>query len=126
MLFRFAADLTLVLHLGFILFVVAGAALVIRWPWLVWLHVPAAVWGAWIEISGGICPLTTLENHCRLRAGEEGYAASFVEHYLIPVVYPGGLTRAVQLALAAVVILVNVALYSYVLRRARKTRINAR
>ena len=126
MLFRLAADLTLVLHLGFILFVVIGAALVIRWPGLAWLHLPAAIWGAWIEISGGICPLTTLENHFRHRAGEQGYAASFVEHYLVPIIYPGGLTRTVQLVLAAFVIFVNVALYSYVLRRARKTRINPR
>lgn len=116
----------LVLHFGFIIFVVAGAVGVIRWPKLAWLHIPAAVWGAWIEISGGICPLTTLENRFRTGAGEEGYATSFIEHYLLPVIYPGGLTRTVQLVLAAAVIIVNVGLYSYVLRRARKTRINAR
>jgi hypothetical protein len=126
MLYRLAADLMLALHFGFIVFVVAGAVGVIRWPKLAWLHVPAAVWGAWIEISGGICPLTTLENRFRTGAGEEGYATSFIEHYLLPVIYPGGLTRTVQLALAAAVIIVNVGLYSYVLRRARKTRINAR
>ena len=126
MLNRIAADLTLVLHLGFIVFVVVGAVGALRWPKLAWLHVPAAAWGVWIEISGGVCPLTTLENRFRLRAGGEGYATSFVEHYLLPVIYPGGLTPPVQLLLAAAVVMINVSLYSYVLRRARKTRINAR
>ena len=126
MLYRVAADLMLVLHFGFIVFVVVGAVGVIRWPKLAWLHVPAAAWGAWIEISGGICPLTTLENRFRLSAGGEGYATSFVEYYLLPVIYPGGLTRTVQLVLAAAVIIINVSLYTYVLRRARKRRINAR
>ena len=74
MLNRLAADLTLVLHFGFIVFVVVGAVGALRWPKLAWLHVPAAAWGVWIEISGGICPLTTLENRFRLRAGGEGYA----------------------------------------------------
>lgn len=126
MLYRLAADLMLVLHFGFIAFVVVGAVGIMRWPKLAWLHVPAAAWGAWIEISGGICPLTTLENRFRLSAGEEGYATSFVEYYLLPVIYPGGLTRTVQLVLAAAVIIINVSLYTYVLRRARKRRINAR
>jgi hypothetical protein len=126
MLYRLAADLMLVLHFGFIAFVVVGAVGIMRWPKLAWLHAPAAAWGAWIEISGGICPLTTLENRFRLSAGEEGYATSFVEYYLLPVIYPGGLTRTVQLVLAAAVIIINVSLYTYVLRRARKRRINAR
>lgn len=126
MLYRLAADLMLVLHLGFIVFVVVGAVGVLRWPKLAWLHVPAAAWGAWIEISGAICPLTTLENRFRVSAGGEGYGTSFVEHYLLPIIYPGGLTRTVQLVLAAAVIIINVCLYTYVLRRARKTRINAR
>ena len=126
MLYRLAADLMLVLHFGFIAFVVVGAVGIMRWPKLAWLHVPAAAWGAWVEISGGICPLTTLENRFRLSAGEEGYATSFVEYYLLPVIYPGGLTRTVQLVLAAAVIIINVSLYTYVLRRARKRRINAR
>ena len=126
MLYRLAADLMLVLHFGFIAFVVVGAVGIMRWPRLAWLHVPAAAWGAWIEISGGICPLTTLENRFRLSAGGEGYATSFVEYYLLPVIYPGGLTRTVQLVLAAAVIIINVSLYTYVLRRARKRRINAR
>jgi hypothetical protein len=116
----------LLLHFGFIVFVVVGAVGALSWPKLAWLHVPAAAWGAWIEISGGTCPLTALENRFRMSAGGEGYATSFVEHYLLPVIYPGTLTRTVQLVLAAVVIIINVSLYTYVLRRARKTRINAR
>ena len=123
MLFRLAADLTLLVHLAFILFVVGGALLVLRWPVLAWLHLPAAIWGAWIEISGGLCPLTTLENRFRLAAGQEGYEESFVEHYLMPVIYPGGLTRGMQLWLAAGVVTVNVVLYGYLLLRRRKTRI---
>ena len=123
MLFRLAADLTLLVHFAFILFVVGGALLVLRWPVFAWLHLPAAIWGAWIEISGGLCPLTTLENRFRLAAGQEGYEESFVEHYLMPVIYPGGLTRGMQLWLAAGVVTVNVVLYGYLLLRRRKTRI---
>jgi hypothetical protein len=123
MLHRLAADLTLLVHFAFILFVVGGALLVLRWPALVWLHLPAAIWGAWIEISGRLCPLTTLENRFRLAAGLEGYQESFVEHYLLPVIYPGGLTRSLQLWLAAGVVFVNVLLYGYLLLRRRKTRI---
>lgn len=124
MIFRITADLTLLIHLAFIVFVVAGGLLVIRYRRLAWLHLPAAAWGAWVEIAGRICPLTYLENKLRLLAGQEGYGESFIEHYLIPVIYPGGLTRSVQLSLAAVVVFVNLLLYGYLLLRARKTRIN--
>jgi hypothetical protein len=124
MLFRIAADLTLVVHLAFIVFVVAGALLVLRHRRLAWLHLPAAVWGAWVEIAGKICPLTLLENRLRLLAGQEGYGGSFIEHYLVPVIYPSGLTRAAQLWLAALVVIVNLILYGYLLLRERKTRIN--
>jgi hypothetical protein len=120
---RVAADGVLVLHFAFILFVIAGAGLVFRMPRIVWLHLPAACWGAWVEIAGRVCPLTTLENSLRVRAGLDGYSDSFVEHYLLPVIYPSGLTRAVQLALAAAVIVVNVVLYGLLLRRRHKTRI---
>lgn len=124
MLHRLAADLVLIIHLAFIVFVVAGAALVYRYRHLAWLHLPAAAWGAWAEIAGKICPLTTLENCLRLRAGQEGYQDSFIEHYLIPVIYPSGLTRSVQMWLAAAVIASNLLLYAGLLLRARKTRIN--
>ena len=124
MLNRFAADAVLVLHLLFILFVVAGALLVLRWPRMAWLHLPAAAWGTFVEATGRICPLTTLENVLRRQAGLEGYTDSFVEHYLVPVIYPAGLTRDIQWWLAAVVVVTNVVCYSYILRRRRKTRIN--
>ena len=124
MLNRFAADAVLVLHLLFILFVVAGALLVMRWPRIAWLHLPAAAWGTFVEATGRICPLTTLENVQRRQAGLEGYTDSFVEHYLVPVIYPAGLTRDIQWWLAAVVVVTNVVCYSYILRRRRKTRIN--
>jgi hypothetical protein len=123
MTLRIAADGVLVLHFAFILFVIGGAGLAFRFPRIVWLHVPAACWGAWVEIAGRICPLTTLENALRVRAGQQGYMDSFVEHYLLPVIYPSGLTRTVQLELATMVIAVNVALYAWLLHRRRKTRI---
>ena len=124
MFHRFAADAVLILHLAFILFVIAGAVLVMRWPAVVWLHLPAAAWGTFVEVTGRICPLTTLENTLRRRAGLEGYAESFVEHYLVPVIYPAGLTRDIQWWLAGIVVIVNVALYFHILRNRRKTRIN--
>jgi len=117
MYYRTLADLVLVLHLGFILFVVLGALLVLRWPRLIWLHLPVAAWGALIEFGGWICPLTPLENSLRARGGQAGYAGGFIEHYLVPLIYPGTLTRGIQLALGAFVILLNVALYTVVLRR---------
>lgn len=106
------ADLVLVAHLLFIVFVVAGALLLFRWPRLVWLHLPAAAWGVVIEWTGWICPLTPLENALRRAAGEAGYGGSFVERYLLPVIYPAGLTPTVQFVLGAVVLVFNVAVYA--------------
>jgi hypothetical protein len=122
--YRIAADLTLVVHLAFIVFVVAGALLLFRYPRLVWLHVPAAVWGTWVELAGRICPLTVLENRFRQLAGEAGYAESFIEHYVVPVIYPAGLTRDAQLWLGIIVAGLNAGLYVCWLLRRRKTRIN--
>ena len=113
------ADLVVVAHFGFILFAIFGALLALRWRRAPWLHLPALAWGAWIEVSGGVCPLTPLENDLRRAAGEEGYGASFIEHYLLPVIYPAGLTREVQWVLAGALIAVNVALYAFVIRRRR-------
>jgi hypothetical protein len=114
------ADLVLVLHLAFIAFAVAGAVLLWRWPRLVWLHLPAALWGAFVESSGTICPLTPLENHFRALAGESGYAGGFVEHYLVALIYPQGLTRAWQWVLGAGVLVLNVVLYALWLRSRRR------
>jgi hypothetical protein len=113
------ANLVLVVHFAFVLFVVLGGLLVLRWPRLAYIHIPAAVWGAWIEFSGRICPLTPLENALRLRAGESGYAGGFLEHYVLPMLYPSGLTRTVQIVLGLLVILVNLGIYGYRLLRKR-------
>ena len=124
MLFRIAADLVLAIHFLFIAFVVLGGLLVLRYRWMLLIHVPAAVWGAYIEIAGRVCPLTIWENRFRRSAGESGYADSFIEHYLLPVIYPSGLTRNIQLLLAGFVILANVVIYGWLLYRwriARKT-----
>jgi hypothetical protein len=113
------ADAVLALHLGFVLFAVAGALCVLRWPRLAWLHAPAALWAAWIELAGWICPLTPLENALRERAGQAGYSGGFVEHYLLAWLYPDGLTPQVQIALGAAVLVLNALLYAWIIRRAR-------
>lgn len=105
------ADAVLLLHALFIAFAVLGAALLWRWPRLVWAHLPAVMWAAFVEFSGRICPLTPLENRWRNSAGEAGYSGGFVEHYLLPLIYPAGLTRDVQWWLGAMVLLVNALLY---------------
>ena len=117
-----AADLVLVLHLGFIVFVVLGGALALRNKWIAYLHIPAAVWGAFVEISGQICPLTTWENSLRRSAGQTGYAESFIEHYVVPVIYPVGLTRSLQFAIAGIVVVVNIVIYGWLLYRWKKSR----
>ena len=117
MFYRLAADLVLLAHFAFILLVVGGALLVWRFSWFVWVHIPAAAWGAYVELSGRICPLTYLENHFRMRAGEAGYSVSFVEQYILPFVYPAGLTRDVQMLLAGLVIGINVIIYATILIR---------
>ncbi len=117
MLYRVLADLVVVLHFGFVLFVVFGGLLALRWPRAAWFHLPAAVWGAGIEFLQGICPLTPLENHLRHLGGEAGYSGGFVERYILPVMYPEGLTRGIQLAIGIFVVALNVAIYAIVLRR---------
>jgi hypothetical protein len=119
MLPRLAADGVLLLHLAFIAFAVLGALLVIRWHWIVLLHLPAVAWAAIVEMTGRICPLTYVENHFRIAAGASGYAGSFVEHYLLRAIYPDGLTRHEQYALAVVVIALNAAIYGWIVRSAR-------
>ena len=114
---RVLADLTLVVHLAFIAFVAVGALLLLRWPRLVWLHLPLAAWGVIVGWGNFTCPLTPLENYFRRRAGETGYSGGLIEHYLTPLIYPDGLTRAIQLALGAFLLVLNLALYWYVFRR---------
>ena len=119
MWFRFLADLTVIAHLAFVLFVVFGGLLVLRWRRVAWLHLPAAGWGAWIEFAGWLCPLTPLENWLRERGGRPAYTSSFVERYIIPTLYPDSLSREVQWVLGGLVLLVNGLVYLMVLRRRR-------
>lgn len=122
-----AADAIVWLHLAFILFVVGGAALLWRWPGVLPLHLSALVWGVYVEFSGTICPLTPLENRLRALAGELGYEGGFVAHYLLPLIYPPGLTSEVQWLLGTAVLLVNAVLYgAWLARRGRVRRGQAR
>jgi hypothetical protein len=121
MSWRVLADVTVGLHLGFVVFVVLGGLLVLRWPKLVWVHLPVAAYGVLIEWIGWTCPLTPLENWLRRQAGGAGYSGGFVEHYILPLLYPGRLTETVQLVLGGLVVLVNLVVYSVVLRRRRQT-----
>ena len=114
MLYLLFADLVVLIHLAFVLFTVLGALLVIRWRKVLLLHLPAALWAAWIEFSGKICPLTPLEGWLRMRGGGSGYAGDFVGQYLLPILYPSGLTRKVQFILGGVIIGVNLMIYAYV------------
>lgn len=115
------ADGVVLLHLAFVLFVVLGGLLVMRYLWLALAHVPAFLWGAYIEITGGFCPLTGVENRLRQKANEGGYDAGFIEHYIYPVLYPPGLSRTTQFSLAAIVLVLNGIIYGWILlRRQRK------
>lgn len=106
------ADLVLLLHACFVLFVLAGGLAVLRWRRMAWLHIPAALWGAAIELGGWICPLTYLENHLRRLGGGAGYNVTFIERYLEPLLYSLGLTRHTQLAFGLTFLLVNLAIYA--------------
>ena len=117
-----AADIVVLLHLAFILFVAAGGLLFLRWPRLAWAHVPAIVWGAMVELAGWVCPLTPLENRLRAAAGDAAYTGSFIDRYIMPIVYPSGLTRGMQLSLGCAVIVVNLAVYSLLLLRLKRQR----
>ena len=111
------ADLVVALHAAFVVFVVLGGLLVLRWRRAAWVHLPAAAWGAWIEFSGRICPLTPLENHYRRLGGQTGYQGGFIDHYILPVLYPHGLTRPTQIALGVIVVGFNAWIYWRAFRR---------
>ena len=113
------ATLVVLFHFAFILFVILGGLLALRWRRAPWLHLPALAWGGFVEVTGRICPLTPLENHLRRAAGAGDYAGGFIEQYLIPIMYPPGLTSQVQFALAAGLIVINVSIYALVLRGRR-------
>jgi hypothetical protein len=117
MIERIAADAVVALHLAFIVFVIAGGALVLRHPRWAALHLPAVAWVAWLELTGVLCPLTPLENALRAAAGERGYEGGFVDHYLLPIIYPAGLTASVQALLGVGVVVLNLAVYALAWRR---------
>jgi len=112
---RLAADLLVIIHLIFIIFVVTGGFLVLKWRRMLYLHIPAAVWGAFIEFQGWICPLTPLEQHLRQAGGQSVYSGGFVEHYVESIVYPAGLTREMQIFFGIVVIAINLMTYGWLL-----------
>jgi hypothetical protein len=120
MTWRILADLLVSLHLAFAAFVIFGGFLAWRWPRAVLAHLPALAWGFWIEISGAICPLTPLENHLRHLAGEAGYRDGFLNHYVVPILYPSWLTRPDQWVLAALLLAINVTAYGFLLRPHRR------
>jgi hypothetical protein len=123
MAFRLLADLTVLVHVAFVVFALGGGLLAARWPRVVWLHLPAAAWAVLVELTGRVCPLTPLENWLRARGGGATYSASFVEEYLLPVLYPASLSRELQWVLAGVVVAANGLAYAWVLRRrARRDR----
>ena len=119
MIYGALADGVLLFHFAFIVFVVAGGLAVLRWQWVAFLHVPSFLWGAVMELAGWICPLTPLELHLRALAGTGGYEVRFLEHYLLRLIYPGSLTRAMQIAIGAGVLALNALIYAHLLRRTR-------
>ena len=121
MIYRALADATVVVHLAFVVFVLAGGILVARWPKVAWVHLPSVAWVVWVEFSGSFCPLTPLENWFREQGGGGGvYATSFVERYILPLLYPAALTREIQFILGGLVLAANVAAYALVVRRRRR------
>lgn len=122
MLYRFLADATAVVHFAFVLFVAIGGFIVLRWHRVAWIHVPAAIWGALIEIMNWMCPLTKWEDLFRMRAGMRGYSEGFIAHYIYRLIYPAGLTRGIQLAIAAFVLAVNITIYAVLIVRSHSTK----
>jgi len=118
--YRLLADIIIVLHLAFVAFVLLGGFLVLRWRKAVWIHGPAVLWGAVVEWAGWVCPLTPLENWLRLKGQAPGYTGGFVEHYVVPLLYPEALTPAIQVVLGGLVILVNLLVYGYAFRVGRR------
>lgn len=121
MLYRILADLVVVVHAAFIVFVLTGGFLALKWPWIIRLHLPAAIWGAIVEFSGWLCPLTPLEHWLRQEAGMNAYHIDFVSQYLLPILYPSGLTRKMQIVFGSIVLIVNGTLYLVLWVRRRRS-----
>lgn len=122
---RLAADAVVVIHLGFILFVFLGGLTLFRWPRMIWAHVPAAIWGGIVELSGAPCPLTPLENMLRRAGKAESYSGGFVDHYIVPIVYPPGLTRDIQFILGGLILVINIVVYHRFLTRKKRSENSA-
>ncbi len=120
MQYRLLADAVLIVHLAFVLWVALGCLVVWRWPWSASLHIPAVAWGSYIELSGGVCPLTYLELDLRARGGQAGYSNGFIDHYITGCLYPEGLTREMQIALGLTLFALNAAMYWRLARRVRR------
>ena len=120
MFYELVADGIVMLHMLFILFVVSGGFLALRWLKMVYLHIPAVVWGVYIEFSGAICPLTPLENWFRLKSGQIAYEGDFIERYIIPIIYPANLTRELQVTLGVCALLINLLAYGLLISQRRK------
>ncbi|MGH8369883.1 MAG: DUF2784 domain-containing protein [Gammaproteobacteria bacterium] len=120
MLWLILADTIVVIHLAFVLFVVAGGLLVLRWHRIAWLHLPAVAWGALTEFLHIVCPLTYLEDRLRSLAGGTGYSGDFVSHYLLPILYPPNLTTQIQITLGSMVVIINIVIYAWLLRQRRR------
>lgn len=116
------ADIVVLVHFGFILFVIFGGLFVLKWRWMIWLHIPAAIWGSVVIIFGWICPLTPLENMLRQANGNGAYTGGFIAHYIVPVIYPPGLTREVQVTIGITLVLVNIIIYAFAYRRWRRDK----
>jgi hypothetical protein len=123
---RIAADIVLVAHLAFILFIIFGGLFVLRWPWVAWAHVPSWMYGALIEFIGWTCPLTPLEQRLRLRAGEGGYEGSFIEHYLVPIIYPAGYSFELRMVLGTAVVVLNIGVYAWVIWRRNRDSVEGK
>ena len=121
--FELLSGLTVIVHLVFVMFVIAGGLLVIHWPWLMCLHITAVIWAAAVELFGWICPLTPLENWFRQGSGQSPYETDFVERWVVPLLYPHGLTREVQIVLGLFVIIVNLSVYAWLYRRIQGQKI---
>jgi hypothetical protein len=121
-MYGFLANLVMLTHLAFVLFVIGGGLLVLKWPRMAWLHVPAAVWGTMVEFMGWICPLTPLENRLLAQSADAGYEGDFIAHYLLPVLYPEGLTPTVQIVLGLSVVIINVTVYGWALAKRRQKK----
>lgn len=120
--YQLLADLVVLVHVAFVVFAVLGGFLAARWRRLVWIHLPAVIWAVIVEFFGWVCPLTPLENWLRRRGGQAGYPSDFIAHYILPVLYPEELNREVQITLGALVLLINLSVYTWIFRRKKTTR----